>query len=229
MAFLIDKEILEQIVALCGDALLESHLSLDEPTVVVKGTHICDLIKSLRDSPDLQLQQLTDITAVDYLGRAQRFEIVYHLLSLTKNFRLRLKIHVGEDGDIDSICSIFPVANWFEREVWDMYGIFFNDHPDLRRILTDYGFAGHPQRKDFPLTGYQEMRYDPSLQRVVYEPVQLVQDFRQFDFSSPWQGMVGQGMIEQGNSSSNMLAEIPDTANLGDEKANLATSEEQKG
>ena len=194
----------DHIIEICGKSLIAHHEQLDEFTIIVQSKSITDVIRSLRDSNDIELHQLIDITAVDYPRRDERFNIVYHLLSLTKNFRLRIKTAVDEHGDIDSIFDIFPVANWFEREIWDMYGVFFNNHPDLRRILTDYGFSGHPQRKDFPLTGYQEMRYDPALQCVAYEPVALAQDFRQFDFSSPWQGMVG---------------ELPDTKNSGDEKA----------
>lgn len=135
-------------------------------------------------------QQLIDITAVDYPDRGEeRFEVVYNLLSLTTNQRVRLKIRTDEDTPVPSLCDLFPSANWFEREIYDMYGVLFEGHPDLRRILTDYGFEGYPQRKDFPLTGYVETRYDPEARRVVYEPVTLQQDFRNFDFLSPWEGM----------------------------------------
>jgi NADH-quinone oxidoreductase subunit C len=138
-------------------------------------------------------QQLVDITAVDRPEEAERFMVVYNFLSLTQNARLRLTVTVGEgagEGDsVPSLCGVFPNANWFEREVYDMYGVKFAGHPDLRRILTDYGFEGHPQRKDFPLTGYTEVRYDPELKRVVSEPVKLVQDFRNFDYLSPWEAM----------------------------------------
>ena len=134
-------------------------------------------------------QQLVDITAVDRPEEPERFTVVYNFLSLTLNARMRLTVTVGEGGSVPSLCGVFPNANWFEREVYDMYGVKFEGHPDLRRILTDYGFEGHPQRKDFPLTGYTEMRYDPELKRVVSEPVKLVQDFRNFDYLSPWKAM----------------------------------------
>lgn len=148
------------------------------------------LLTFLRDDPNCLFKQVVDITAVDYPQREERFEVVYNMLSLTQNERIRVKITTDEDSPVPSCVSVFESANWFEREVWDMYGVFFSDHPDLRRILTDYGFEGHPQRKDFPLTGYVELRYDEDLKRVVYEPVKLVQEFRTFDFTSPWEGML---------------------------------------
>ena len=144
----------------------------------------------LRDDQNCQFKQLLDVTAVDYPGREQRFELVYILLSLRHNQRIRAKVAAGEDTQVPSAVPIFSSANWFEREVWDLFGVFFADHPDLRRILTDYGFEGHPLRKDFPLTGYVEVRYDDDLKRVVYEPVKLTQEFRSFDFVSPWEGML---------------------------------------
>ena len=148
------------------------------------------LLTFLRDDPNCLFKQLVDVTAVDYPEREERFEVVYNLLSLTQNERVRVKVATDEDTPLPSCVPIFNAANWFEREVWDMYGVFFSDHPDLRRILTDYGFEGHPLRKDFPLTGYVELRYDEDLKRVVYEPVKLVQEFRSFDFTSPWEGML---------------------------------------
>jgi NADH-quinone oxidoreductase subunit C len=148
------------------------------------------LLTFLRDDPNCLFKQLVDVTAVDYPEREERFEVVYNMLSLTQNERVRIKIATDADTPVPSATPIFAAANWFEREVWDMYGVFFSDHPDLRRILTDYGFEGHPQRKDFPLTGYVELRYDEDLKRVVYEPVKLVQEFRTFDFTSPWEGML---------------------------------------
>ena len=129
-----------------------------------------------------------DITAVDYAGRAKRFDVVYHLLSMYQNHRIRLRVAVREKDMVPSLCEVHPSANWFEREVFDMFGILFSGHPDLRRILTDYGFRGYPLRKDFPTTGYVEVRYDEEAKRVVYEPVKLTQDYRQFDFMSPWEG-----------------------------------------
>ena len=135
---------------------------------------------------------LVDVTAADYPEREERFEIVYNLLSMTHNTRIRVKLRTDEDDPVPSVAGVFSTANWFEREIWDMYGVFFSDHPDLRRLLTDYGFEGHPLRKDFPLTGHVEVRYDDTLRRVVNEPVSLVQEFRDFDFLSPWEGMQAQ-------------------------------------
>jgi NADH-quinone oxidoreductase subunit C len=146
------------------------------------------VLKFLRDDANCEFSQLVDLCGVDFPEREERFEVVYHLLSMNQNLRTRLKVCASEDTSVPSVASVFSCANWFEREVWDMYGVFFSDHPDLRRILTDYGFDGHPQRKDFPLTGYVEVRYDESQKRVVYEPVKLTQDFRTFDFMSPWEG-----------------------------------------
>ena len=142
----------------------------------------------LRDDEECRFTQLMDVCGVDYPDRLQRFEVVYHLISIRLNARVRVKLAVDEMTAVPSVTGIFPTANWFEREVWDMYGVFFADHPDLRRILTDYGFDGHPQRKDFPLTGYVELRYDEDQKRVVYEPVKLTQAYRSFDFLSPWEG-----------------------------------------
>jgi NADH-quinone oxidoreductase subunit C len=143
----------------------------------------------LRDDSRCLFNMLVDITAVDYPARPERFEIVYNLVSLTLNRRVRVKCTTDEDTPVASVTGVYSTAGWFEREVWDMFGVFFSDHPDLRRILTDYGFEGHPLRKDFPLTGYVELRYDDEQKRVVYEPVKLKQEFRSFDFLSPWEGM----------------------------------------
>jgi len=144
----------------------------------------------LRNDQNCQFRQVVDITAVDYPDREARFEVVYNLLSFKHNHRIRLKLATDEATPVPSAVLLFSVANWFEREVWDLFGVFFSDHPDLRRILTDYGFEGHPLRKDFPLTGYVEVRYDEDQKRVVYEPVSLVQEFRTFDFASPWEGIL---------------------------------------
>ena len=146
------------------------------------------MLADLRDDPNLRFRQLIDLTAVDFPDREKRFDVVYHLLSFSKNRRVRIKIQTDEDTPVPSICSVHPCADWFEREAFDMFGIVFEGHPDLRRLLTDYGFVGHPLRKDFPMTGYVEVRYDEELKRVVYEPVKLPQEFRQFDFLSPWEG-----------------------------------------
>ena len=147
---------------------------------------VADVLRTLRD--ELDYQQLMEIAGVDYPERAERFEVVYHLLSVTKNHRLRVRVSTDEEKPVPTVTDVYPVAGWLEREVFDMYGVLFEGNPDLRRILTDYGFRGHPQRKDFPLTGYVELRYSEEQKRVVYEPVQLAQDFRTFDFLSPWEG-----------------------------------------
>ncbi len=159
----------------------------DELCVVVRRESITDVMMSLKD--DFSFKQLVDVCGADYPDRAERFEVVYNLLSLNRNARIRVKVLTDENAPVDSVSGVFKSAIWFEREAWDLYGIYFNNHPDLRRILTDYGFEGHPLRKDFPLTGYVELRYDEELRRVVYEPVKLTQDFRRFDFESPWEGM----------------------------------------
>jgi NADH-quinone oxidoreductase subunit C len=146
------------------------------------------LVEFLRDDPSCRFSTLVDITGIDHPDRPQRFDVVYHFLSMYRNHRIRVKVAVREDDMVPSLIGLYPAANWFEREVFDMFGILFSGHPDLRRILTDYGFRGYPLRKDFPTTGYTEVRYDEALKRVVYEPVKLVQEYRQFDFMSPWEG-----------------------------------------
>ncbi len=169
-----------------GKNCLDSAFANDEISLTVKPDSIVDVMTLLRD--EQEYQQLVEIAGVDYPERALRFEIVYHLLSLTKNHRIRVKISTDEDTPVPTVTGVWPVADWLEREVFDLYGVLFDGHPDLRRILTDYGFKGHPFRKDFPLTGYVEMRYSEEAKRVVYEPVKLAQDFRSFDFMSPWEG-----------------------------------------
>ena len=175
-----------------NDALpgaLKSHVvANNELTIEVELGEIVRVMAFLRDDPACEFKILVDICGVDYPKREKRFDVVYHLLSLTKNQRLRVRVKAADDEAVPSIVAVYPAANWFEREAFDMYGIAFADHPDLRRMLTDYGFSGHPLRKDFPLTGYVEVRYDDELKRVVYQPVQLVQEFRDFDFMSPWEG-----------------------------------------
>ncbi|CBS87428.1 MULTISPECIES: NADH-quinone oxidoreductase subunit C [Azospirillum] len=183
------KELGDVIAAKLGGDVLKVEVRLGELMVTVKRPAILTVLTALRDDPATRFEQLTDITAVDYPDRVERFEVVYQLLSYTHNRRMRVKLATDEDTPVPSAVSVFSAANWFEREVWDLFGIFFENHPDLRRILTDYGFEGHPFRKDFPLTGYVEARYDEDQKRVIYEPVRLTQDFRAFDFLSPWEGM----------------------------------------
>ncbi|HUC47840.1 MAG TPA: NADH-quinone oxidoreductase subunit C [Xanthobacteraceae bacterium] len=159
-----------------------------ELNITARGGDIVAVMRFLRDDPRCQFVCLIDVTAVDYPSREQRFDVVYHLLSPKQNLRVRVKVATDEDTAVPSIIEVFPGADWFERETYDLYGVVFTGHPDMRRILTDYGFDGHPLRKDFPLTGFVEVRYDDELKRVVYEPVRLTQEFRNFDFLSPWEG-----------------------------------------
>ncbi|MDC3314175.1 NADH-quinone oxidoreductase subunit C [Alphaproteobacteria bacterium] len=173
----------------------------DEVLVRISSNDIVAVLTKLRDDNHAAFNQLSDLTAVDYPERTARFEMVYQLLSITNNMRLRILAEVAEGQSVPSVTGIFSAANWAEREVWDMFGIFFAGHPDLRRLLTDYGFEGHPLRKDFPLTGHVEVRYDDSQRRVVNEPVHLVQEFRDFDFLSPWEGM--QHAIDAADSDKN--------------------------
>jgi NADH-quinone oxidoreductase subunit C len=160
-----------------------------ELNVIANARDIVSVMRFLRDDPRCLFWNLIDITAVDWPAREQRFDVVYHLLSPKHNVRVRVKTPTDETTPVPSIIEVFPGADWFERETYDLYGIVFTGHPDMRRILTDYGFEGHPLRKDFPLTGYVEVRYDETQKRVVYEPVKLKQEFRSFDFMSPWEGM----------------------------------------
>ncbi|MEM9170037.1 MAG: NADH-quinone oxidoreductase subunit C [Pseudomonadota bacterium] len=186
------SEELEELSAHIGGAIDEEvrtrTIANGELTLDVRPDHICRVLKFLRDDPVCRFLQLIDLCGVDYPQRSKRFDVVYHLLSLHNNTRIRVKAATGEDETVPSVVSVFPCAEWFERETFDMYGIVFSDHPDLRRILTDYGFEGYPLRKDFPLTGYRQVRYDDEEKRVVYEPVKLVQEFRNFDYLSPWEG-----------------------------------------
>ncbi|MEM9371002.1 MAG: NADH-quinone oxidoreductase subunit C [Pseudomonadota bacterium] len=182
-------EELGEVIALTqSDQVVETHVANGELTVVSTCAGLPVLVSYLRDNSACQFTTLIDITAVDFPDREDRFEVVYHFLSMPQNQRVRIKVIAAEETVVPSITSLHPSANWFEREVFDMYGILFSGHPDLRRLLTDYGFRGHPLRKDFPTTGYTEVRYDETQKRVVYEPVRLTQDYRQFDFMSPWEG-----------------------------------------
>jgi len=172
-----------------GAAIEDTSVRLGQLSVEVRRDDILKVMKFLRDDANCQFSTLLDVCGVDYPDDDERFEIVYHLLSMTHNNRIRIKLRTDEDTPVDSVTPLFSAANWWEREVWDMFGVAFNGHPDLRRILTDYGFEGHPLRKDFPLTGYVEVRYDDEQKRIVYEPVKLTQEFRTFDFLSPWEGV----------------------------------------
>lgn len=176
------------VQGLLGAAVIDTAIAHGELSVTVARERIAECLVKLRDDPAIPFQQLMDISGADYPERAQRFDVVYHLLSITQNLRVRLRIMTDEETPVPSVVEVHAGANWFEREAWDMYGIIFEGHPDLRRILTDYGFQGHPLRKDFPLTGHVEVRYSEEEKRVIYEPVKLVQDFRSFDFLSPWEG-----------------------------------------
>lgn len=191
----------EMVGALAGDGWsVEAQVAFGELTLVAPRERIVEVLTTLRDQ--FGFQQLLDLCGVDYPDRKERFEVVYHLLSMTRNARLRVKVSTDETQPVPSVISAYPAANWFEREAYDMYGMLFSGHPDMRRLLTDYGFEGHPLRKDFPMTGYVEVRYDEEQRRVVYEPVKLTQEFRTFDFLSPWEG-----------------AEYPAPVLPGDEKA----------
>jgi len=191
-----------------GSSVVDAYVRLGELSVEIERAEVLRVLKFLRDDANCQFLTLLDVCGVDYPDDDERFEIVYHLLSMTHNTRVRVKLRTDEDTPVDSATGLFNAANWWEREVWDMFGVAFVDHPDLRRILTDYGFEGHPLRKDFPLTGYVEIRYDDEQKRIVYEPVKLTQEFRSFDFLSPWEGV--QRMLP------------------GDEKAEDAAEEEAK-
>jgi NADH-quinone oxidoreductase subunit C len=180
--------VIDAAAAAIGAPMLDAQDKVGEVTLTVTRDGLIDAMIALRDTPGLEYQQLMEIAGVDYPSRPDRFDVCYHLLSLTRNHRLRVRVTTDEETPVPSITSIWPVAGWLEREVYDMYGVLFEGNPDLRRILTDYGFRGHPFRKDFPLTGFVELRYSEEAKRVVYEPVKLAQDFRNFDFMSPWEG-----------------------------------------
>ena len=181
-----NEGVIEAVRAAVGPHLIDAYEHVFEVTLVVRRESIVEVLRTLRDSFDYQ--QLMEIAGVDYPSRPERFEVVYHLLSVTKNHRIRAKVSTDEETPVPSVTGLWPVAGWLEREAYDMYGILFEGNPDLRRILTDYGFRGHPLRKDFPMTGFVELRYSEEHKRVVYEPVKLAQDFRAFDFTSPWEG-----------------------------------------
>lgn len=183
-----DEGVIEAARAALGALILEEKHAADEITLTVAREGVADACRLLRDTPGLEYQQLMEIAGVDYPDHPERFEVNYHLLSLTRNRRIRVKVRTDETTPVPTVTTLWPVAGWLEREVFDLYGVTFAGNADLRRILTDYGFEGHPLRKDFPLTGYTEMRYSEAEKRVVYEPVSLAQDFRAFDFLTPWNG-----------------------------------------
>ena len=178
----------QTIVSALPGAALGHVVAFNQLTVAVNAGKIVEVAKYLRDDAACRFVNITDITAVDYPEREKRFDVIYHFLSPTLNTRIRLRVHADEATQVPSIIDVFPGADWFEREAYDLYGVIFIGHPDMRRLLTDYGFEGHPLRKDFPLTGFVEVRYDDQEKRVLYEPVRLNQEFRKFDFLSPWEG-----------------------------------------
>ena len=203
------KEFGDYVAAALPQEVVGTEVAHGELMVTVRAAGLIRVLTFLRDDSNSQFRVLVDICGVDYPDRDPRFDVVYNLLSPSQNQRIRVKVETDEATPVPSATGVFSAAGWFERETWDMYGVFFSEHPDLRRILTDYGFEGHPLRKDFPLTGRVELRYDETQKRVVYDPVKLTQDFRSFDFLSPWEGM------------NEMLP--------GDEKAGEASSEEAGG
>ncbi|WP_262691569.1 NADH-quinone oxidoreductase subunit C [Kordiimonas aestuarii] len=177
----------DHIASSLENEVASATVAFGELTVIARAEHIQKVLTFLRDNQECMFKQLVDICGADYPGRTKRFDVVYHMLSVQLNQRVRVKVETDADTPVPSVTDVFPAAGWYEREAWDMYGIFFADHPDLRRMLTDYGFQGHPLRKDFPLTGFVELRYSEDQKRVVYEPVKLKQEFRDFDFMSPWE------------------------------------------
>ncbi len=185
------KDLGDYVAEALPQEVLETEVRFDELMVRVRRDAIVRVLTFLRDDANCRFQQLMDICGVDYPERERRFEVVYNMLSLIHNMRVRVKVEADEETPVPSVSGVFSSAGWWEREAWDLFGIYFSEHPDLRRIMTDYGFEGHPLRKDFPLTGYVEVRYDDEQKRVVYEPVKLTQEFRTFDFLSPWEGVQG--------------------------------------
>lgn len=183
-----NEGVIDAATAALGDMIVASKLAVEEVTLTIDRPRLVEAMLALRDTPGLEYQQLMEIAGVDYPEREERFDVVYCLLSLTQNRRIMVRVTTDEEKPVPSVTGIWPVAGWLEREVYDMYGVLFEGNLDLRRILTDYGFQGHPQRKDFPLSGYVELRYSEEAKRVVYRPVELAQDFRTFDFESPWEG-----------------------------------------
>ena len=182
------KDLGDYIAASLGESITDTAVTYGELTVAARAEGVVRVVTFLRDDEHCQFVSFIDVTAVDWPGRERRFDVVYHLLSPRQNQRIRVKVMADEDTLVPSVTEVFPGADWFERETYDLYGVLFTGHPDMRRLLTDYGFEGHPLRKDFPLTGFVEVRYDDEEKRVKYEPVRLAQEFRNFDFLSPWEG-----------------------------------------
>jgi NADH-quinone oxidoreductase subunit C len=182
------KTLGEEVLAALPGKVTGAHVAFGELTIAAEPAHIVEVLRTLAEDPRFAFKSFIDLCGVDYPAREKRFDVVYHLLSPRHNRRIRVKVETDEATPVPSVVAVFPAANWYEREAYDLYGMVFSGHPDLRRILTDYGFEGHPLRKDFPLTGFVEVRYDDAEKRVVYEPVKLVQEFRNFDFLSPWEG-----------------------------------------
>ena len=196
------EDLKDHIETQLGDAVNSASIETGELTINARRAEVMTVISFLRDDPICKFSSLIDICGVDYPSRERRFDVVYHMLSMAHNTRIRIKVTTDEAVPVHSIVSLFPNANWYEREAFDMYGILFDEHPDLRRLLTDYGFEGYPLRKDFPLSGFVEVRYDEERKSVVYEPVNLPQEYRSFDFMSPWEGakyiLPGDEKVEEG-------------------------------
>ncbi len=208
-------DLAEHISESLEGSVLSHEMEKDELVLHGKKDDIVQILQFLRDDIECQFKMLVSLCAVDYPDRPERFEVVYNLLSLDQNNRIRVKLNVAEDQFVPTVTKVFSTAGWFEREAWDLYGIFFEGHTDLRRILTDYGFEGHPLRKDFPLTGFVELRYDEEQRRVVYEPVQLTQDFRTFDYLSPWEGMTDVQLPGDEKGAVPPIGWIPSDKNVG--------------
>jgi NADH-quinone oxidoreductase subunit C len=221
-----DEGVIDAAKKALGKMLVDVKDHVGEITLTVRRDSVADVLRTLRDTPGLEYQQLMEIAGADYPERAERFEVNYQLLSLTRNRRIRVKVLTDEATPVPSATGLWPVANWLEREVYDMYGVLFSGHPDLRRILTDYGFEGYPNRKDFPLTGYVELRYSEAEKRVVYEPVDLPQDFRTFDFLMPWQGAEYVLPGDEKAKPEQAGAPTPSAAPAGNPPANVKTPAE---
>ncbi len=223
------KDLADYISEKLEKRVISHSFERDEMVFCANADDIQEVLQFLRDDRECQFTTLLDICGVDYPSRPERFDVVYTMLSIRQNNRVRIKVAIEEEQIVPTVTDIFSSALWYEREAWDMYGILFGGNPDLRRILTDYGFEGHPQRKDFPLTGYVELRYDEELKRVVYEPVELTQDFRRFDFMSPWEGMTDVQL--PGDEKSNIPTgwkSIYETVKSSDQVDHSQTEEDEK-